>query len=100
MLPCFRTSGGILKGRALAALALFTQNALAILEYLGNYESDLNVILPGASGKKGAGSAAAFFVLGPFCVVATKRLRHGHSGFSSIFLSEDDSAAGRALEIQ
>ena len=48
---------------------------------------------------RGAGSAAAFFVLGPFGVATPDRIRHGHMGFSSIFTAEEDTAADRALAL-
>ena len=101
MLPCYRTGGGILKGNTLVAVAVFSKNALAFLEYLGDHGSDVYDIEQAEPrvGMRGAGSAAAFFVLGPFGVATPDRIRHGHMGFSSIFTAEEDTAADRALAL-
>ena len=66
---------------AVAALKVFSRNARSLLEYLGLHEDELyDIVRPEAEASryvKGAGSAAAFFILGPFGVGAAGRLRHG-----------------------
>jgi hypothetical protein len=89
ILPCFRPGGRILKTSALAALSIFKRNARLLLEYLGSHESDVHDSkLPGAGisrYQQGAGSAAAFFIIGPFLLSKAQRKRNGDDGFSSIF---------------
>lgn len=104
--PCFRAGGGILKGNALVALSVFLKNARLLLDYLGSYKDDVfdvgNTEPFSNAFDNRAGSAGAFFIIGPFSTLRQQRLLlpfDGREGFKSIFLSEDESAADRALDV-
>lgn len=126
---CFRPDGLIFKDKSLSVLNIFLQNARLLLEFLGSHEDDVRDILsvsPQVSRfNKGAGSAGAFFIIGPFSIAHPTtlpwpgmwgeeeeeveseidkyekyaRIWHGKGDFQSIFVSEAASAADTALSI-
>jgi len=109
LIPCFRQNGAILKGGALGALKIFSRNARLLLDFLGFHEDDLRDILrpdvEPSSYIKGAGSAGAFFIAGPFAVRASERLQHGQvlgpgeppQTFTSVFFSETEAERAMGL---
>jgi hypothetical protein len=104
VLPCFRSGGGILKGNAILALGIFKRNARLLLEYLGCHNNDVyDIEYPEAEPSRyveGAGSAATFFIIGPFLLSKAHRQRHGKEGFSSIFYDENtQNPAAKALGV-
>ena len=126
---CFRPNGLVFKEKSMAILSIFLRNAQLLLEYLGSHEDDVRDILsvsPRVSRfMKGAGSAGAFFIIGPLAIAHPStlswpelweekkedededmdkyakyvRLWHGKGDFQSIFNSESVSAADTALSI-
>lgn len=108
---CFNARGGLMKGKALKALGHFSWSAVRILEFLGNYRSDVQEELH----PEDAGSSAAMFILGPFMFGPENRKRigcevtqgsrvaflpkHGVGGFESALATvhEENTAVQQAL---
>jgi hypothetical protein len=110
---CFKENRSLLKGKAMIALNIFLRNVRLLLEYLGCHADDIRdvrcpqVVSPYV---KGAGSAAAFFLIGAYLIPKLDRLHNGDeiekvNGkgsvekviFKSIFGSQ--SAADAALSV-
>jgi hypothetical protein len=116
--PYFKASGQILKGNSLAALSVFSDNAVRVLEFLGGYEDDRRVsgeLLAGSIAfGLSAGSAGAMFILSAMAMGPAQRKavgctdggggvgigplpRHGVGGFVSVLQKPERGAAEAAF---